>query len=95
MESEKQLFCWSQFLNILGTLVSKIQLLVSNISPQRESLHRFHHNATGGKELALQWHQLYLKEMKGDFTNKRGDMHQKHPSSHLFYKREIDTSYMG
>ena len=68
---------------------------ISNISPQRGSLCRFHHNATGGKELALQWHQLYLKEMKGDFTNKRGDMHQKHPSSHLFYKREIDTSYMG
>ena len=56
MESEKQLFCWSQFLNILGTLVSKIQLLVSNIGPQKGSLRRFHHNATGGKELALQWH---------------------------------------
>lgn len=47
---------------------------ISNISPQRGSLCRFHHNATGGKELALQWHQLYPKEMKGDFTNKRGDV---------------------
>lgn len=59
---------------------------ISNISPQRGSLRRFQQIATGGKELALQWHQLSLKEMKGDFTNKRGDMTSK-ASIHSFVRQ--------